>query len=317
MTAPYSILTITIIASVLYLATYFLQKIKLIKHTLHKKIWNIFLLSAFLVTGLLGVFLTIQVNYKLKFPLIDEIMVWHVDFGIGMAIIGLFHFTWHFKYFRNILKPRSKKPVVAEKTDISFTGMPEKPVMIGLLQKMPILALGLTAIITQIILLREFMSVFNGNELVIGVIMANWMLLTGTGSYLGRFSGKISGKPGFMYVSLMLVAVLPAITVFLLSLLRNVVFPFGSMISIIQITYSSFVLLMPFCLLSGFLFTFFCRTISGQYKANLIGRVYSLEAIGSIAGGLLFNFVLVYLLKTFQSLTILMFINLSDRKSVV
>ncbi len=50
-----------------------------------------------------------------------------------------------------------------------------------------VLSLGFTSTITQIILLREFLSVFYGNELVIGIILGNWMIITGIGSYLGKF----------------------------------------------------------------------------------------------------------------------------------
>lgn len=42
-----------------------------------------------------------------------------------------------------------------------------------------VLALGLTSIIAQTIIIREFFNVFYGNELVIGLILANWMLFTG------------------------------------------------------------------------------------------------------------------------------------------
>ena len=53
-----------------------------------------------------------------------------------------------------------------------------------------LLALGAAAVATQIILLREFLSVFHGNELVIGIVLAWWMVLTGTGSFLGRSSHR-------------------------------------------------------------------------------------------------------------------------------
>ena len=43
--------------------------------------------------------------------------------------------------------------------------------------------LGVSSIVTQIVTLREFLSVFAGNELVIGIILGNWLLLTGLGSY--------------------------------------------------------------------------------------------------------------------------------------
>jgi len=53
-----------------------------------------------------------------------------------------------------------------------------------------IFTLGLITISTQIVLLREFLSIFYGNELVVGMILTNWMLLTGLGAYIGRISEK-------------------------------------------------------------------------------------------------------------------------------
>jgi spermidine synthase len=52
--------------------------------------------------------------------------------------------------------------------------------------KFSVIILGFTSIITQIVLIREFFSVFNGNELVTGIFLANWMLLTGAGAYFGK-----------------------------------------------------------------------------------------------------------------------------------
>ena len=44
--------------------------------------------------------------------------------------------------------------------------------------------LGMSSLMTQIVTLREFMNILAGNELVIGLVIANWLLLTGCGSYL-------------------------------------------------------------------------------------------------------------------------------------
>ena len=53
--------------------------------------------------------------------------------------------------------------------------------------KLAVGVIGFTAMITQIIMLRELLSVFHGNELIIGIALSNWMLLTGIGAYLGKF----------------------------------------------------------------------------------------------------------------------------------
>ncbi|MCD4788548.1 MAG: fused MFS/spermidine synthase [Bacteroidales bacterium] len=191
--------------------------------------------------------------------------------------------------------------------------------------KISIFILGFTCLITQIILLREFLSVFNGNELVIGIILANWMLLTGIGAYLGKFADKIKNKIKLIIPAQLLIGILPLITVFLLNYLRNIVFPPGKMISLIEIFFGSLILIAPFCIISGLLFTIFSSYLFSIFKSNVINKVYGIEALGSIAGGLLFNFVFLFLLKTFVSLEIILIINfavviillLSNKKIII
>ncbi len=172
-------------------------------------------------------------------------------------------------------------------------------------------ALGTSSIITQIVLLREFLSVFYGNELVIGVILANWMLLTAGGSFLGRYSGISWKMPRAMIVYLCALGLLPWISVFLLRYLRNVVFLPGSMVEFWQIIAASFVLLMPFCILSGFLFTLLATTLAERRGEKLVARLYAIEAIGSILGGILFNFGMMKFLRTFESISFLAILDLS------
>jgi hypothetical protein len=45
---------------------------------------------------------------------------------------------------------------------------------------------GISHIVTQLVAIREFLNIFYGNEIVFGIILANWMLLMGIGSYLGK-----------------------------------------------------------------------------------------------------------------------------------
>ncbi len=165
-------------------------------------------------------------------------------------------------------------------------------------------ALGATSIATQIILLRECLSIFYGNELVIGIILANWMIITGAGSFLGRYSGSWEKKKTALLFLLAAVAVIPPMTLVLLRFLRNVVFTAGSMVGTTQILYSSFILLIPYCLTSGFTFTLIADIAWKSHHANLIRRVYVLESVGSVVGGLLFNFALIFFLKPFQSLSL-------------
>jgi hypothetical protein len=49
-----------------------------------------------------------------------------------------------------------------------------------------LITLGLSAICTQLVLLREFLNIFSGNKLIISAVLAYWFLLTGLGAGLGR-----------------------------------------------------------------------------------------------------------------------------------
>ncbi|MBS3776033.1 MAG: fused MFS/spermidine synthase [Bacteroidales bacterium] len=168
-----------------------------------------------------------------------------------------------------------------------------------------IFTLGLLTIATQIVLLREFLSIFYGNELVIGMILTNWMLLTGLGAYIGRISEKYIRHLVSSLYFLVVLAILPLLLVFLMFYLRDIVFIPGTMVDLFRIFLSSFLLLLPFCVLSGFNFTLVSYIVSRDYDKNLISKAYSWESTGSIAGGILFNLVLIWFLETFESLILL------------
>lgn len=173
------------------------------------------------------------------------------------------------------------------------------------IQSLAIATSGATAVVTQIVLLREFLSVFYGNELIIGVVLADWLILTGIGSALGRRAeraGDITTSAVFLMVS---AALLPSATVFSLYYIKSAFFPPGSMIGIIQIFGLSFILLMPFCLVSGALFTVFSLLLSSEKKEDVIPRVYALDALGSIAGGIAFNLFIIRFLPAFGALALI------------
>jgi spermidine synthase len=162
--------------------------------------------------------------------------------------------------------------------------------------------LGFVALVTQIILLREFLTFFNGNELVIGIILANWMLLSGMGAYLGRFTGTNNNRIHWILVLLGLLAFLPTITAFALHFIWYMIFPPGIMAGIIHVFYYSLTVLSPFCIISGMLFTLFAKEESLRTKGNKIGDVYAWESLGSLIGGIVLNFLMIWVFSTFQSL---------------
>jgi hypothetical protein len=61
--------------------------------------------------------------------------------------------------------------------------------------KVSLLIMGVSGIVTQIILLREFLVSFLGNELTVGIILANWLILEAIGSFIiGKSVEKVERK---------------------------------------------------------------------------------------------------------------------------
>jgi spermidine synthase len=171
-------------------------------------------------------------------------------------------------------------------------------------------ALGVSCVMTQLALMRELLGAFSGNEMVLGVALGLWLLLMGIGTWLGRTSDKLRNQFAALIMTQMLVAILPLLQVFLLRALRNVVFTRGAAVGVTQIVISAFVLLLPYCLVAGYALTLSCSLLAREEGAGGIGRVYIADSVGSIAGGILFSFVLVRFLDHFGILVFPAMLNL-------
>ena len=103
----YYFLPILLFLSFFYFITYSLSKKKKIIIVQHRKIWNIILLITFLISGIFGIILAILISYGIRLTFYSDLLFWHVEFGIAMAIISIFHIAWHWKYFKKIVNRKS------------------------------------------------------------------------------------------------------------------------------------------------------------------------------------------------------------------
>ncbi len=163
---------------------------------------------------------------------------------------------------------------------------------------------GLGALLAQIILLRELMVVFSGNELSTGVMLSAWLLWTALGSAaLGVFSDRIKGKFSFFAMVQLILAILLPASLLLARYLRPLLgIPVGEIASLPQMVMGIFFLLIPFCLFSGFLFALGCSLLGeilGK-EARSVGVVYVYEALGAGIGGLAFSYLLIHFLNPWQ-----------------
>lgn len=163
--------------------------------------------------------------------------------------------------------------------------------------KLSLLVMGASGIVGQVALLREMLVSFFGNELTLGIILANWLLLEAAGALLGGRIAERTPRKLEIYVLLQLVFSLAfPLSVFLSRIFKNVFFETpGEALGLAAIFSVSFLLLLPVALAHGALFPFGCKLYAGhdRDKASSIGKVYILETLGSILGGVLITFFLV------------------------
>ncbi|MBN2324477.1 MAG: fused MFS/spermidine synthase [Spirochaetes bacterium] len=172
-------------------------------------------------------------------------------------------------------------------------------------------ALGISSIITQLVVMRELLSVFCGNELVIGVILAVWLFLTGAGAWAGRYCERSKNPVSLLIACQILIAVMPFFVLVFIRGLRAALFTAGAAVSPLSTFCVTFGLLIPYCFVSGALLTLFCTVYAPQGGPGSIGRVYFIDNIGDIAGGLLFSFLLVHITGHLQALYLCLALNLT------
>jgi spermidine synthase len=163
---------------------------------------------------------------------------------------------------------------------------------------------GATAIVAQVVLLRELMAAFGGNEMAIGVMLATWLLWTALGSgFLSRLAREREPRR--------VVAVLQSLAALLLpcsilvvrasrSFFQSVP---GEVLGPLAMVLTSLLALSIFCSVSGWLFAAGARLLSQAAdapEAAAVGSMYLLEALGSALGGILASLLLLPYLDSFQ-----------------
>ncbi len=171
-----------------------------------------------------------------------------------------------------------------------------------------IFSLGLITMIVQIVTLREFMFLFGGNEMIIGIFLANWMILTGSGTFIGKTAKNMKNKVRMIHSVFIILSWLPVIMIFLISVCRNLIFKPGIEIGLFQITTVIAVFLAPFCFLSGFLFTILTKVNIISNPNVSAEQTYSTEAFGSLIAGFFSSFIFFYWFSNFQIIILLTFL---------
>ena len=177
--------------------------------------------------------------------------------------------------------------------------------------------MGFGCTVAQTLLIRELLVTFFGNELVIGLILGCWFVTKAIGSgLLGRLAKcGYSGTSNFAVLQILFALFLP-ICLYAAYTSRSLTGAIsGEGVGLVPIGYTALLVLAPLALADGAMFAFGCReygclaenqTLGERRHLLSLGRVYVCEAMGAIAGGVVFTYLFVPLLVESLSIALLL-----------
>lgn len=172
---------------------------------------------------------------------------------------------------------------------------------------------GFSSVIGQILLLRELIAAFNGNEMSMGIMLATWMAWTAAGSGLLSALGLARRNPRRSVVILECIAAasLPP-TIWAIRAARSWLQAVpGELMGIGPMLLASIACLCLYCLTMGALFVAAASMLQAQWNNGRASSVaYMVEAAGSALGGIVAGFVLLRSLHPFQIAALVATLNL-------
>jgi spermidine synthase len=296
---PYLLIPLCAVVWSLYFYTWFAVRTGMIAGPFHRRLWNIILLVTFLAAAALGIIQAVLINYKIETTYVKEILVYHVNFGISMSLVALFHLWRHLPYYFPALNRKKYNGEIPATVQSGSALWQPKQV------KILLLVLGLSASMIQVIFLRLFLSIFYGNELITGIFLAVWMSLTGLGSWLGKNPDFGLQGAAKKFVIILSCSFFAAIAGMLMALTKSFFVPAGVLINVWQLMLIMVFFLMPVCICSGYAFKSLASVQTGEGAGN-----YAAETAGSIIGGILITFSVLLFLEPLQTLSFVLALNI-------
>jgi len=165
------------------------------------------------------------------------------------------------------------------------------------LKRAAVFLLGSYTIVAQVVFVREFLVIFLGNELCLGVIFSSWFLGIAIGAAASARPARktVEGEGPFLLLSSLLAGLSPLILLLIRVMRALLAVPAGEYIPFVPLLFSTWALIIPFGFLIGFVFPFACLLALRERERGVrnVGYAYVLEAAGSVFGGALFSFLLV------------------------
>ncbi|MFH0845111.1 MAG: hypothetical protein V1930_06505 [Pseudomonadota bacterium] len=163
-----------------------------------------------------------------------------------------------------------------------------------------IIATGISSVSVQLVTIREFLSQFHGNEISISLVLFCWLLLTGIGSLTSNWVRTASLT--FYSLLTFLIALWPIPQILFIRFFRETVFIHGVSPGFYQILLYILITTLPYCLMVGFVLPYALKVLMAYRSSFTSGKLYIMDSMGDIIGGILFSFFLVYWFTPFKTI---------------
>lgn len=181
--------------------------------------------------------------------------------------------------------------------------------------KAALMLIGFSAVMGQVVLMRELMVVFNGNEISLGILLATWLFWTAAGSIAcGGLALRGSGARRAVAALECLLGISLPLTIWALRASKSIfqTVP-GELVGPVPMLLASLACLSVFCMVAGALFVAAAQ-MAGEECAmdarDATSMAYLLESAGSAIGGVLASIVLLRFLLPFQIAVAVLLLNL-------
>jgi spermidine synthase len=163
-----------------------------------------------------------------------------------------------------------------------------------------VVATGIASVAGQLVFVREFLSQFQGNEIVIALVFFNWLILGGLGTWLAHRPRRFTAR--VLMICSLLLAALSVGQLAAIRVLRPLLFSIGVSAGFYSIFIFTFLTLAPYAGLVGFVLPYSLFLLRTRFPDYSGVRIYMADNLGDICGGALFAFVLVFFATPMQAL---------------
>jgi spermidine synthase len=163
---------------------------------------------------------------------------------------------------------------------------------------------GLSGIVAQVLILRELLVSFYGNELTLGIILGNWIIAEAVGVIsMGKIIERINDRARIFIILVLLFCFSLPLALYFARVFKIILgLPLGQGLSLFTVFWISLAINFFPAFFHGALFSAACKIYSkrASNSASGVSKVYALETSGTALGGVALTYVFLPYFNYFQ-----------------